>query len=62
MTKVYEDVIMEIINELHRTHAEYQREYFHLHGKEDTEGKHIYKTQVELCERIRKQIILRERV
>jgi len=59
--KVYEEVIASILKELDEEHAMYQSLHTKFHGDVDLKTRHVYKMLAELCERIRKEIFLRER-
>ena len=61
MAKIYEEVIVEILSELDRNHAKYQSLYTKYHKNEDEEARRIHFLLVELCERILKEIAMRER-
>lgn len=61
MTKIYDEVIVEILQELDLQQSTYQLIYSKYYGKIDNEAKQIYSILVSMCERIRKEISLRER-
>lgn len=61
MAKSYDAVIAKILVELDAEHAEYQRLYRKINGREDTLAKHIYGLQKDLCERIRKELTNKRR-
>ena len=61
MAKIYEEVVGRILKELDEQHANHQKTHRKFHGKEDNAAKHTYGLLVDLCERIRKEILSQER-
>ena len=59
--KIYDEVISQILVELDMEKAKYQNTYMKLYGKEDAQAKVIYSLLTDLCNRIRKEISVRER-
>lgn len=61
MANSYDSVIAKILVELDAEHAEYQRLYRKVNGREDLMAKHIYSLQKDLCDRIRKELSRKRR-
>jgi hypothetical protein len=60
MSKAHDEVISEILVELDKEYAEYQRLFKKFHGEVDMEAKRIYDMKVSLCEEFRKRISAKE--
>jgi len=59
--KVYDEVISEMLIKLDMEQSKYQKIHNQLYGKEDQQAKYIYSLLTGLCEKIRKEISVRER-
>lgn len=59
--KTVEEVISRVLVELNAEHAEYQKLYQKVNGQHDNMGKHMHQRMVDLCERIRKELLFAER-
>lgn len=55
------DVISRILVDLDAEQAEYQRLHRKIHGRTDPDAKHIHQRMVELCEKIKQELLLAER-
>jgi hypothetical protein len=60
MSKVSDEVISEILIEMDKEYAEYQRIYKKFHFGIDSEAKNIYSINVSLCEEFRRRILAKE--
>ena len=61
MTNISDEVVLEIINNLHERQAKYQSLYYESYGEEDLIEKHTHKRMIDLCKLIREKINLREK-
>lgn len=57
MSKVYEEVISNILVELDKNYSEYKRLHKELYDRDDRNAEYIYGKMVNLCIRIREEII-----
>ncbi len=62
MAKVWEEVISEMLVEIDRDFAEYQRVLKKFNLGLDPEVKRIYSLKVSLCDELRKRILQKEKV
>ena len=60
-THKFDEVISRILVELDVEQAEYQKLYRKVNGRTDTLAKHIHQRMVDLCERIRQELLMAER-
>lgn len=58
MDVVCDEIISKILVELDTEHAEYQRLHRKIYGKNDHNAEYIHKKMVNLCKRIREEIVL----
>lgn len=62
MAKVWEEVISEMLVEIDRDFAEYQRVLKKFNLGLDPEVKRLYSLKVSLCDELRKRILQKEKV
>jgi len=56
----WDESISEMLVEMDKEHAEYQRLYRKIYAKVDIEAKRIYDIKVSLCHELRRRILEKE--